>query len=88
MRFVLDTGEVEVLLSLKTIARGGPVPAKLVERFHDRKARELHTSCGGAIVPQVGFAFDEGSEVVDMGLGFVGCLGGYGGILRGDKREL
>ena len=63
---VLDKRKAEVVLHLKAVDPGGPVPAELLQGFDDGEAREPNAAFGGAIAPHVRLSFHEFGQVVDM----------------------
>lgn len=70
--------EVEEVLDFETVNFLRPVPAEGIEGFDDGKAGGFDASGDGAIGTSGGFALDELGEVLQMGEGVLGGLGGGG----------
>ena len=85
--FVADELEAKEVLDLQAVDFFGPVPAEGFEGFDDGEAGGLEATGDGAVGTQVGFAFDELAEVVEVGEGVFGGGGGEGLAVFFDEGE-
>ena len=85
--FVADELEAEEVLDLEAVDLFGPVPAEGVEGFDDGKAGGVEAAGNGTVVAQGGFAFDEPAEVVEVGQGVFGGVGGEGLAVFPQERQ-
>ena len=65
IRVVFHKAEAEVMLYLEAIDPGRPVPAELLQRFHDREPGQADAILGGPVTPYVSLV--GGLQVVQSG---------------------
>jgi hypothetical protein len=70
----LDEGEAKQILDLGAVDLPGPVPLELIEALEHGEACGLDATFDAAVLAPMGFAFDQPSKVLDMGVMLIGGL--------------
>ena len=79
--FLREKGQAEEVLHLGAIDFLGPVPVKLVEGLDAGEAGGGNTALDGQLLPALGFAVDETSQIIHMGPLFLGRFAGQSRVM-------